>query len=187
MQEIIHKITFFLNIDELSLLFREIIQYVSNFFSEILYNAPWVFWIYLITIILLLLLSNKIYKNFLSSKSICLHDIDKILYKIALLIQKEKENIHDFPNTIKILYNNQKKILTDKNSSFISNFDDLLKDVHYIEQLLQTTIIKQEQIDKINSLIDIIKKNRMLYLWLMSLVAIITLWIWNFLQKNTKI
>ncbi|NCQ82828.1 hypothetical protein GW750_08865 [bacterium] len=68
------------------------------------------------------------------------------------MIHKHKTTIHDFEQTVALVYQNKQDIITSSQKNFLSDLDMYKHDVGYLEKLLQVDIVKQEQRDTLSSL-----------------------------------
>ncbi len=180
MQVILDKFSYFINLEDTKNFLKNWFDFIKNIFLK----SPFFVLIYLVLIIILIVFSNLLYSNYKKSQKKLLLEIDKILYKLNMLIYKHKSEIHNFEESIKLLFSNQNKILTENNLNFVDNFDLLLEDVKYIEQALQINILRQENLENLNLIFDIYKKNKLLYQTLSNIIVILTLWIYWFFKKK---
>ncbi len=142
-------------------------------------NRMYVLPIYVIVLVVLVLIQQKVLswqKNILRS---FISDVDAILYQFTKVVYEGRDSIHDYENSVDLLYANRKEMLGSPNKNYIDHFPWIRDDVAYIKSLLGVEIAEESQLDSMDKTHSVLQQSRRLYRGIGWLVTLLTLWLYK--------
>jgi two-component SAPR family response regulator len=131
--------------------------------------------VYLVVLFLLIILQQKArtsQKNILHSFN---REIDALLYKITTMIYTHRATIHDYDNSLDLLYANRKKMLASEKKNYVEHFAGIKEDVQYLETLLGEPLADATQLDSLEQTRTVLQQSRRVYYGIGGFVALLTL------------
>jgi hypothetical protein len=119
--------------------------------------------VYLLVLVFLIFLQQKVSN---SQKDI-LHsfnwEVDALLYKITQMIYVHRADIHDYENSLSLLYANRKNMMESEKKNYVEHFAGVREDVRYIESLLSVELAGASELDSLEQTRTVLQQSRKLY------------------------
>ncbi len=134
--------------------------------------------IYLSVLVVLILIYSIFYTHRKKISKILGFQVDTLLYVFDKAVYNNKDNIFDYSTAKALLFHNQSEFFS-SGKQYNEVLPNLLQDISYISELLETSVIEAKEIESIQETYATREKIHTLKDYTHTILTILTLWIAN--------
>jgi len=156
-------------------------------YDVIVTNPMWAS-IYPLMVLILIIINNSIRRGHTRVIQTFVYEVDRIRYLMALALDHAKPTLIRRQEQLDVIYDNKRKLFSydpkRMGRSYLVSYDDLKKDIQYLEQLTQISIIQPTQQETLSVIQSYLQRSAMIYRWIGWVISVMTLGVYSLVQPT---
>lgn len=140
--------------------------------------------LYIVIVVILWLVANLVYHNYFRVLQKYVMSIDLVIYKYTLEVVQKKSEIVRYEEARWLLFGWKRDIILGSRKNYIENQNKIKQDVEYAEALLKEKLIGEDEWVEISRMKRFVKRAHTLYVAIISVLSILTLWLYRLAHKR---